>query len=62
MWGHARTLCIRCTATNSARVAGSRETIGLRPVIDATFGLEDLKAAFAHEIAGAHFGKICVEF
>jgi NADPH:quinone reductase-like Zn-dependent oxidoreductase len=37
------------------------ETIGLRPVIDTTFKLADLADAFRHELAGAHFGKICLE-
>lgn len=37
------------------------ETIGLKPVIDTTFPLADLAEAFRHELAGRHFGKICVE-
>ena len=35
---------------------------GLRPVIDSTFPLEDIAAAFAHQISQKHFGKICLEF
>jgi NADPH:quinone reductase-like Zn-dependent oxidoreductase len=34
----------------------------LRPVIDRTFALHELASAFRHEEAGAHFGKICLEF
>jgi NADPH:quinone reductase-like Zn-dependent oxidoreductase len=34
----------------------------LRPVIDRTFALHELANAFRHEEAGAHFGKICLEF
>ncbi|WP_407491906.1 NAD(P)-dependent alcohol dehydrogenase [Pseudooceanicola sp. MF1-13] len=36
------------------------ETLGIRPVIDSTFGLADLAGAFRHQGSGAHFGKICV--
>ncbi|MCF3935181.1 NAD(P)-dependent alcohol dehydrogenase [Acuticoccus sp. M5D2P5] len=36
------------------------DATGLRPVIDSRFDLADLKAAFEHEAAGRHFGKICV--
>ncbi len=34
---------------------------GLRPVVDRTFPLADLAAAFRHEEGATHFGKICVE-
>jgi len=34
------------------------ESMGVRPVIDRTFPLENLPAAFRHEKAGGHFGKI----
>ncbi len=37
------------------------ETHGLRPVVDRTFGFEDLKAAFQYMEAGKHFGKICIQ-
>lgn len=33
----------------------------LRPVIDRTFPLEDVRQAFEYLATGAHFGKICVE-
>ncbi|MFZ4688070.1 MAG: zinc-dependent alcohol dehydrogenase family protein [Polymorphobacter sp.] len=35
---------------------------GIRPVIDSSFGLEDIAAAFRHQASGAHFGKICLEW
>lgn len=35
---------------------------GLRPIIDKSFGLEDIVAAFQHQESNAHFGKICLEF
>lgn len=34
---------------------------GLKPVLDRTFPLAELKAAFEHELGGKHFGKIGVE-
>ncbi|MGF6771649.1 NADPH:quinone reductase-like Zn-dependent oxidoreductase [Paraburkholderia sp. GAS199] len=36
------------------------EVTGIKPVIDSHFELAKLADAFAHEEAGAHFGKICV--
>lgn len=36
------------------------EATGIKPVIDSTFDLAKIGAAFAHEESGAHFGKICV--
>lgn len=38
------------------------EASDMRPVIDRSFGLEDIADAFRHEESGAHFGKICLEF
>lgn len=37
------------------------EATGMRPVIDSTYALRDLAAAFRHQGAGAHFGKVCVD-
>ncbi len=37
------------------------EATGLKPVIDSTFALQDIAAAFRHEESGAHLGKICLE-
>lgn len=38
------------------------EQNGLRPVIDKTFGFEQLADAFAYQASGQHFGKVCVEW
>ncbi|HTR05574.1 MAG TPA: NAD(P)-dependent alcohol dehydrogenase [Paraburkholderia sp.] len=35
------------------------EQAGIRPVLDRTFGLDELADAFRHQQAGAHFGKVC---
>lgn len=34
---------------------------GIRPVIDSTFPLDEIAAAFARQVSQAHFGKICLE-
>ena len=34
----------------------------LRPVLDQTFPLDQIAAAFAHQISQKHFGKICLNF
>ena len=36
------------------------EAGGIKPVISDTFGLDDLAAAFGHQAANKHFGKIVV--
>jgi NADPH:quinone reductase-like Zn-dependent oxidoreductase len=38
------------------------EAMGLKPVIDSAFPLEQMADAFRHEASAAHFGKICLEF
>jgi NADPH:quinone reductase-like Zn-dependent oxidoreductase len=37
------------------------EANGIRPVIDASYPLEDIVAAFQHQASNRHFGKICLE-
>jgi NADPH:quinone reductase-like Zn-dependent oxidoreductase len=36
------------------------EAMAFRPVIDSAFPLDRMADAFRHELAGAHFGKICL--
>jgi NADPH:quinone reductase-like Zn-dependent oxidoreductase len=36
------------------------EANGLKPVVDRIFPLSELEAAFRHQEAQAHFGKICI--
>ena len=38
------------------------DATGLRPVVDRSFALAEIASAFRYEEAGAHFGKICLEF
>jgi NADPH:quinone reductase-like Zn-dependent oxidoreductase len=33
---------------------------GIKPMIDKVFGFDEVKAAYNHMAAGAHFGKIVV--
>lgn len=49
--GHRETFEALCRALAQAE---------LRPVIDSTYELADIRAAFDHMAAGAHFGKICI--
>jgi NADPH:quinone reductase-like Zn-dependent oxidoreductase len=34
----------------------------IKPVIDLSFGLDEIADAFRYEASGQHFGKICLEF
>ncbi|MBC7504914.1 MAG: zinc-binding dehydrogenase, partial [Sandarakinorhabdus sp.] len=38
------------------------EANGIKPVIDRSFALNAIAAAFRHQASGAHFGKICLEW
>jgi NADPH:quinone reductase-like Zn-dependent oxidoreductase len=33
---------------------------GIKPVIDSTFALDEIAAAFRHQVSQRHFGKICL--
>jgi NADPH:quinone reductase-like Zn-dependent oxidoreductase len=33
---------------------------GIEPVIDSTFPLDQIAAAFSHQVSQRHFGKICL--
>lgn len=37
------------------------DAIGLKPVIDRSYKLDELAEAFRYEESGAHFGKICIQ-
>jgi NADPH:quinone reductase-like Zn-dependent oxidoreductase len=38
------------------------EATGIKPVVDRSFGLDEIADAFRYEAGGHHFGKICLEF
>jgi NADPH:quinone reductase-like Zn-dependent oxidoreductase len=38
------------------------DATGIKPVIDSSFSLDKIAAAFEHQISQKHFGKICLEF
>ena len=38
------------------------EAAAIVPVIDRSFALDDIAAAFEHQAAQRHFGKICLSF
>lgn len=46
--------------THQQQFVRALETTGIRPVIDSTFPLDQLAAAFEHQGAGKHFGKIAL--
>ena len=35
---------------------------GIKPVVDRSFGLDEIADAFRYEAGGHHFGKLCLEF
>ena len=45
-----------------AEMIAAIDVIGLRPVIDSAFPLDDIAGAFRHQQSQKHFGKICLEF
>lgn len=64
------TMIARNTSLRGLSVGSGREQMAmvqaldamrLRPVIDRTFPLTDIAAAFRHHAEGRHFGKICLE-
>jgi NADPH:quinone reductase-like Zn-dependent oxidoreductase len=44
------------TAMNAAIAANK-----IKPAIDRVFGFDEVKAAYQHMAAGAHFGKIVIK-
>jgi NADPH:quinone reductase-like Zn-dependent oxidoreductase len=44
------------------QLVGAMDTMGIRPVIDRRFPLDDLAEAFRYEESNRHLGKICLEF
>ncbi|WP_110686395.1 zinc-dependent alcohol dehydrogenase family protein [Salinicola aestuarinus] len=38
------------------------EVMGIKPILDRAFGLDEIADAFRHQESGQHFGKICLEF
>ncbi|GLQ90442.1 zinc-dependent alcohol dehydrogenase family protein [Dyella flagellata] len=44
------------------RMVAALEATRLQPVLDKTYGFEELPAAFEHMLAGRHFGKIGIDF
>ncbi|WP_230625425.1 zinc-binding dehydrogenase [Cupriavidus necator] len=47
--------------TDQLEMIRAIESLGVRPVIDSSFHLQELPAAFRHQEAGRHIGKIVVE-
>lgn len=48
--------------THQQEMVAAINANGMRPVIDRSFALNEMAEAFEYEIAGKHFGKICLEF
>ncbi|MCL1478793.1 NAD(P)-dependent alcohol dehydrogenase [Marinobacter sp. M3C] len=48
--------------THQQEMIHAIEANGMHPVLDRSFALEEIAAAFRHEESGKHFGKICLEF
>jgi NADPH:quinone reductase-like Zn-dependent oxidoreductase len=62
----SKNVCIQGITVGSRQsqeeMVAAMEATGIRPVIDSTFPLEGISAAFAHQMSQKHFGKICLEF
>ncbi|MGN2252768.1 NAD(P)-dependent alcohol dehydrogenase [Frateuria sp. GZRe12] len=44
------------------RMVAAIEATGLEPVIDRVYGLDQVREAFEHLVAGRHFGKLAIDF
>ena len=44
------------------RMVSSINTSGIKPIIDKSFGFDELADAFRYQESGKHFGKIIVEW
>jgi NADPH:quinone reductase-like Zn-dependent oxidoreductase len=44
------------------RMVSAINTNGIKPIIDKTFGFEQLADAFRYQESGQHFGKIVLEW
>jgi NADPH:quinone reductase-like Zn-dependent oxidoreductase len=51
-----------CSRASQQDMVKAINTTGIRPVIDRTFGLEELAEAFRLQESQQHFGKICLSF
>ena len=49
------------TIQDQEEMIAAIEANGLKPEIDSTYPLDQIAAAFAHQISQKHFGKICLE-
>jgi NADPH:quinone reductase-like Zn-dependent oxidoreductase len=47
--------------SDQAAMVAAVQAHNIQPVLDRTFPLTDLGAAFRHQESQQHFGKICVE-
>jgi NADPH:quinone reductase-like Zn-dependent oxidoreductase len=61
----AKTLCIRGIVVGSVemfeRMIGMIEHLGIRPVIDEAFEMQDIAAALEYLRSGRHFGKVIIK-
>ena len=62
----SKNVCIKGITVGSRQeqeeMIAAIEANGIVPVIDSTFPLDQIGAAFAHQMSQKHFGKICLEF
>lgn len=47
---------------NQIDMVRTMDASGMHPVLDRSFGLEEIVEAFRHQESNRHFGKICLEF
>jgi NADPH:quinone reductase-like Zn-dependent oxidoreductase len=51
---------LHASSLNSHDLVRALDTLPMRPVIDATFTLDNIADAFRHQMVGVHFGKIAL--
>ena len=50
------------TREHQQQLVRALDNTGIKPVIDSSFGLDEIADAFRHQESQKHFGKICLSY